>query len=191
MVIASFSDEVTLNLTTLVDEEVLFEAREAEAAEQAILSSMERLQPGALLVFDLGGVRVSSEAARQLLRRVLHRLRSGEIIDRYIVLRGLGSSRYNVEVMLQGEGLASVERTQEAPRWRLLGRLEPALVETFQALASRPTATAKVLRKDLKLKSTQAATNRLATLTKAALARRVTEQSLEGGGREYVYAAVR
>jgi hypothetical protein len=191
MVIASFSDEVTLNLTTLVDEEVLFEAREAEAAEQAILSSMERLQPGALLVFDLGGVRVSSEAARQLLRRVLHRLRSGEIIDRYIVLRGLGSSRYNVEVMLQGEGLASVERTQEAPRWRLLGRLEPALVETFQALASRPTATAKVLRKDLKLKSTQAATNRLATLTKAALARRVTEQSLDGGGREYVYAAVR
>ncbi|MDH3292055.1 MAG: hypothetical protein OEQ75_13685, partial [Gemmatimonadota bacterium] len=110
--------------------------------------------------------------------------------DRYIVLSGLGSSRYNVEVMLQGEGLVTVERAVEPPESRLVGRVEPSVAQTFTALAARGIATASEVRADLKLNSTQAATNRLAALVKSALARRVAEQPLEGGGREYVYAAL-
>lgn len=168
----------------------LFEAGDAQAAEVAVLDALQVLEPGGVLVVDFDAVKVSSEAARQLLGRAIRRLRSGEIDDRFLVLSRLGSSRYNVEVMLQGEELAAVERTLEAPGARLIGRFEPAVEQTFNFLLSRSVATASELREALGLNSTQAAANRLAVLTKAALARRVTEQPLEGGGREYVYAAV-
>jgi|ERR1051325_9009273 hypothetical protein len=187
-----FTSEVSLRLAEVVSgSKDIFEASEAVPAEQAVLAALEALDPGGLLVLDFEGVRISSEAARQLLRRAMHRLRGGEITDRYLVLsRLLGGSRYNMEVMLQGEGLVGVERTSEPPGARLLGEIEPALEQTFVVLAARPTASASQIREKLGLNSTQAATNRLAALAKAALARRVTERSLEGGGREFIYAAV-
>ena len=186
-----FTGEMALPLGSLTRENsILFQASEAEPAEQEILGALEALPAGAILVVEFAGVRVSSEAARQLLARALRRLRSGELQDRFLILAGLGSSRYNVEVMLQGEDLVAVERGGEPPGTHLIGRVESALATTFTTLASRSLATASEIRDELGLNSTQAATNRLSALVKAALARRVTEQPLEAGGREYVYAAV-
>jgi hypothetical protein len=187
-----FSREVTVSIAGLaLGTNVMFEANEAEAAERAVLDTVEALEPGGLLVLDFDGIRVSSEAARQLLRRVLQRIRGGELSDRYLVVSKLGgSSRYNVEVMLQGEQLVCVERTSSPAGARLLGQVETALEQTFMALLARPMATANDLQGDLGLNSTQATTNRLAALTKSGLARRVTERPLKGGGREFIYAAV-
>ena len=191
MVNAPFSAERVLGLSALAGPQPdLFEAAEAAPMELVVLKEIQELPPGGLLVLDFGGIRVSSESARQLLRRVLHRLRSGELEDRFLVLSALRGSRYNVQVMLQGEDLVAVERLAESPGARLIGRPESALQQTFAALLARPVATASEIRDVLGLNSTQAATNRLSALVKAGGARRIAEQSLEGGGREFVFAAV-
>src|SRR5215217_1941482 len=82
-------------------------------AELALLDRLEAMPPGSLIEVDFSGVRISSEAARRLLRRVLLRLSAGEFTDKYLVLGDLGDSLYNVDIMLCGESLIAVERSDE------------------------------------------------------------------------------
>jgi hypothetical protein len=171
------------------DRRSLFTKAEAEDAERALLDTLDALAPGTLLLVDLSGIRISSEAARQLLRRALLRITRGELSDRYLVLGDLGESLYNVDVMLSSESLTMVERTdEEGPQLR--GVVDPAIRDTYAYLAGKPTATASMVLNDLGLSTISAATNRLTNLTKLGLARRVTQRAVSGGGREYVYAAV-
>src|SRR5690606_11109130 len=134
------------------------------------------LPPGALLPVDFEGVLISSEAARALLRRELRRLTSGEIEDRYIVLERLGPSRYNVGLMLEGEGLTAVERPEEGGSSRLIGRVETAVRQIYEFLVGCELATARDVQEHFGLSNTLTTTNRLTTLAKLALARRVADQ---------------
>lgn len=165
-----------------------FTSGDTEAAERDLLALLEALPPGSLLPIDFTGVRISSEAARQLLRRALLRVAGGELVDRYIVLGDLDVSQYNVEVMLDGEALTAVERTDEGPQLR--GRVDPAVRATYHFLIAQKTATASRLLTDLGLSNISTATNRLSNLAKLGLARRVEQRPVPGGGREYVYAAI-
>ena len=168
----------------------LFTRGDTEAAELALLDRLEKEERGILLLVDFSGVRISSEAARQLLRRALLRITAGELAEKYLVLGDLGESRYNVEVMLLGESLIAVERSEdEGPKPR--GAVDPAVRATYEYLVSKPTATASMVLSDLGLSAIAAATNRLSNLAKLGLARRVEQRPVAGGGREYVYAAVR
>src|SRR5438046_989801 len=101
--------------------ELLFTADDARAKEAELLRLLDDLPRGGLVVVDFSGVRVASEAARQLLRRALRRITGGELPDRFLVLTGLSSGRYNVEVVLEGEDLTMVERLSDGTRARLLG----------------------------------------------------------------------
>jgi hypothetical protein len=169
---------------------ILFEAEEAAPLEERLLQRLEDLPTGGLLVIDFAGVKVASEAARQLLRRACRRITGGELPDRYLVLSHLGRSRYSIEVMLEAEDITVVERGDDDTSATLFGKLEPAMQETYEFVRSRSVATAKDVFEHFKLNTISAATNRLTNLAKLALARRVEEQSVAGGGRQYVYAAV-
>ncbi|HYW07860.1 MAG TPA: hypothetical protein VE913_12950 [Longimicrobium sp.] len=169
----------------------LFESEEAAPAEEHLLQRLDNMPAGALLVIDFQGVRISSEAARQLLRRAIRRVTGGELPDRYFVVRSLGRSRYNVEVMAESEDITLVERTDEGKGGQLVGKVEPAMRETYEFLLTRSTVTAKEVFEHFGLNSVSAATNRLTSLAKAALVRRVAEQPVAGGGKQFVYAAAR
>lgn len=173
------------------DFEVLFTGAEAADKEAALIHVLESAPPGSLLPVSFEGVMISSEAARELLRRVLRRIMSGEIEDRFIVLERLGPSRYNVGLMLAGEGLTAVERPEEGCGSQLLGRAEAAVRQTYEFLLGCDVATARDVQEHFDLSSISTATNRLTKLAKLALARRVTEEPVPGGGRQYLYAAVR
>jgi hypothetical protein len=169
----------------------LFESDEAEPAEDHLLRLLGAMPEGGLLVIDFEGVRISSEAARQLLRRAARRVTGGELPDRYFVLRSLGRSRYNIEVMAESEEITLVERIDEGRRANLVGKVEPAMRETYEFLLSRSTTTAKDVFEHFRLNSVSAATNRLTNLAKLALVRRVDEQPVAGGGKQFVYAVAR
>ena len=166
-----------------------FKDADTEHAERALLERLDQLPPASLLAVDFSGVRISSEAARRLLRRALLRLTGGELADRYIVLGDLGDSLYNVEVMLEGESLVAVERSDDdGPLLR--GDVDQAIQDTYAFLRSVPVATASLVQDHFKLTNISTATNRLTNLSKLGLARRVEQRPVSGGGREYVYAAV-
>jgi hypothetical protein len=167
-----------------------FIAADTQQAEQVLLNALAALPPAGLLPIAFTGVRISSEAARQLLRRALLRLAGGELIDRYLVLEDLGDSLYNVEVMLESESLVAVERSNDqGPQLR--GSIDPAVRDTYAYLLSVPTATASMVQHHFSLTNISTATNRLTSLAKLAVARRVEQRPVSSGGREYVYAAVR
>lgn len=189
----AFTEAEPFRVHTLESDEpeILFSAHEVAAKEEALLHALEALPPGSLLPVDFEGVKISSEAARELLRKALRRLTSGEIEDRYLVLQRLGPSRYNIGLMLKGEGLTGVERPGEGTAARLIGRVEEAVRQTYEFLLGRETATARDLQEHFGLSNISTATNRLSGLAKLALARRVAEETVPGGGRQFIYAAVR
>lgn len=169
---------------------VAFTSSDTAAAEQELLARLESLPRGTVLLVDFDAVRISSEAARQLLRRALLRISTGELDDRFLVLGDLDVSQYNVDVMLNGEALTVVERTEdEGPQLR--GRIDSAVQATYDFVLKNEFATAAMALRDLKLTNISTATNRLANLAKLGLARRVEQRPVPGGGREYVYAAIR
>lgn len=169
--------------------EIAFLAEDAEKAAAALLSRLDVLPPASLLVVDFAERKVASDAARALLRRPLKRIVGGELEDRYLVLKDLGASEYSVGVMLKGEGLVAVERTDEGPE--LQGAVDPAVRDSYEKLLSSGTLTASQLRDALQLNNISTATNRLTNLAALGLARRIEFRPASKGGREYVYAAVR
>jgi hypothetical protein len=174
-----------------VDSELLFDAGDARPKESALLARLEHLPPGGLLPIDFSGVRVASEAARQLLRRAVRRVTSGELQDRFLVLTGLGSGRYNIEVVLEGEGLTMVERLTDGTGARLIGRVDPAVRETYQFLLEQGDVRAKDVFVRFSLANLSTAANRLTTLCRLSLAYREDQEPVPGGGRQYVYVPVR
>ena len=168
--------------------ELLFGADEAEPIELELIERLQSLPEGGLLVVDFDGVRVASEAGRQLLRRALLRISGGELEQRFIVLANLERCRYSMNSMLRQEQLTAVARTSGGPQ--LLGQVDRVAAETFAYVASKDTVTAKMVFDHFGLQGIGAATNRLATLARSALVRKMGPRSLPTGGREYVFAAV-
>jgi hypothetical protein len=164
---------------------------QAEPVERKLLTLMESVGPGETVVVDFGGVRITSDAARQLLKRVILRTtRNGEWKGRAVVLdRVDGGPLYNIEVMLGWEGLAAV--TRSGGRVSLLGAADTALAETHDFLLRRSSATAREVQEAFGLKTVAAATNRLVRLADLGAVRRVAQEPAEGGGLQYRYAAVR
>jgi hypothetical protein len=170
--------------------DLLFEAADVRAKEAELLRRLEELPPGGLLAIDFSGVRIASEAARQLLRRAVRRVTGGELPDRFLVLTGLSTGRYNIEVVLEGENLTMIERLTDGTRARLIGHVDPAVRDTYHFLLTQPTVRAKDVCEHFSLANTSTATNRLAALARVALAYRLDQEPVPGGGRQYVYAAV-
>jgi hypothetical protein len=187
----AFTSEIPFPVRAAAGKNVrsLFTSDEGAAVESALLEQMENLPAGALLVVDFSGVRTASEAARRILRRALHRIAGGELADRYLVLAGLGASLYNVDVMLRGEELTAVDRS-DGPRPQLRGQVDPAMRDTYEFMLTRPSVTAKMVQEHFGLQNISTATNRLTNLARLGLARRVDHRPVSGGGREYVYAPV-
>jgi hypothetical protein len=168
----------------------LYTADDATELEAALLHRLELLPPGGVLVVDFNGVRIASDAARRLLGRAVRRIGGGgELEDRYIVITRVGLTSYNVEVMLEREGLTVVQRTADGSSAQLMGRLDPAVKETYEFLRKTKTATAHDVHREFN-QTIQAATNRLTKLFRLGLARRVAQEAASGGGRQFVYAAL-
>jgi len=185
----AFIEQMPLRLASHVDEGIAFLDGDATKAEAALLEILESAPPGSLVPIDFSGVLIASAAARRLLKRPMLRLRAGELADRYIVLGDLGDSEDNVSIMLRDESLPMVERTSSGPL--LLGDPDVAVDETWRFLSSKSSSTASEVKEALALASISSATNRLTSLAKLSLARRVDQRTVPGGGREFVYSAVR
>ena len=170
---------------------VLISEEDTVEIEARLLAALDALPVGGLLPLDLEGVQLSSESARQLLRRAIRRVSSGELDDRFLVVQNLRRGRYSVEAMLKLEGLTLAERVAEGHPPALLGKVDPVVKETFEFLVRNGDATARDLVDEFKLKTVSAATNRLTTLGALGLARKVAQEGLPGGGFQYRFAPVR
>jgi hypothetical protein len=186
----NFHEVGPFRVASFLPNRTAFNDEEAKPAEDSLLAELERLPAGGLLPIDLADGRVSSEGARQLLRRALLRLSGGELPDRFLVIQNAAANRYNLRAMLKSEGLVAVLRGTNGSA-ELEGAVDPAAGETYKFLLSAPEGTAKMAMNHWNLENISTATNRLSNLARLGLARRLGPRPASGGGREYVYSAVR
>lgn len=158
--------------------------------EAELMRRVAGLRQGDTLVVDFSKIGMSSGAARQFLKRVLVRIQGGDLHGRGLVLRSLGRGLYDIQAMLEWEGLTAVAQNDRGEP-TLIGAADQALLETYQFLAKRSSVVAREVRDEFGLKTVAAATNRLVRLASIGAVRRVGQEPAEGGGLQYRYAAMR
>ena len=127
--------------------------------------------------------------ADELLVKLLKRLGSGELANRFVYLQGLNTSlRETVEAVLELRELA-VWCKDDDGQVALLGVLKTPMREAAEVLSARKCLTSAEMSEALD-KNVNIVCNRLNALQRMGLVCRLRDGSVEGGGRQYYYVSI-
>ena len=169
-------------------------------AEQSILSGRPKGAAllEALMAHLLGGAEYAATAldfthvqfvdvscADEMLNKLLLRLRSGELKNRFVFVIGANAS---LEAVLQLRDLA-VLLEGEGGDIELLGALKRPMREALDVLIERKYATSAEVSDELD-KNVNIVCNRLNALQRLGLVCRLRDGSVVGGGRQYYYVSI-
>lgn len=162
----------------------LWTREKARQIRGRLTSTLDKLEPGDVLVVDASGVEVFDFSfADELFGKALSTLGS-EYPGRFLIIENLTDcTKENLEKALEGLNLAMIMRS--AGKVALLGKAHPADEQTFAEVVAAGTASAASLGKRLNVNLT-AMNERLSKLTSLSVIRR--EKGSSASGREqYVY----
>jgi hypothetical protein len=172
----------------------LMSRQEAARVGAEIAEMVEDSAAGTLVVINLEGVETRASCLALLLGPPLRLVQSAEgdpeLRDRYVVLQGpLGSNERDAHLALADEKLVAVVRDPGGPR--LIGKVDRMVEETYPILVRHREVTSALLMEPPFGMKIAAANARVTKLHKLGLLRHVREEFLDGGGRRFVYEAVR
>jgi anti-anti-sigma regulatory factor len=152
-----------------------------------LLAHLTRYPVGARIPLDFTGVKfLDISCADEFLNRLLLRLRSGEIEERFLIIRGVNPSvRETIDAVLRLRGLVILCEGEDG--FSLLGEIKQPVQEALAILMQRKRLTSADLARELK-KTLTSACNRLTLLQKMGLAYRVKEEGI--AGRQYYYESI-
>lgn len=152
-----------------------------------LIAHMTRCHVGTRVPLDFTGVEfLDISCADEFLNRLLLRLRSGEVEERFLVVRGVNPSvRETIDAVLRLRGLVILCEGKDG--FSLLGEIKPPAREALTILMERKRLTSADLARELKKTLTNAC-NRLTSLQKMGLACRVKEEGITG--RQYYYESI-
>ncbi|MEI6431081.1 MAG: hypothetical protein WCP07_02765 [bacterium] len=168
-----------------------------------LIAAMEAMPPRSILPVDCGLVRIMDVSfGDESLVRLARRRAAREFPERFFVLENVGEEleanlktlleirEIFVPVWLSGSAQASVVSQTESPI--LLGDVGPEMRETYQVARRLGKLTARELIEQLPAArlSIAAASNRLTRLAEAGALAALDSESVEGGGRQKVFAPV-
>ena len=131
---------------------------------------------------------IDVSCADELLHKLLLRLRSGELGNRYVYLKGVNTSlRETIEAVLQLRDLAVLFKWEGGVV--LLGVLKRPMREALDVMLELKCATSAKLSAALN-KNVNIVCNRLNALQRMGLVCRMRDGSVAGGGRQYYYVSI-
>ena len=131
---------------------------------------------------------VDVSCADEMLNKLLLRLRSGELGQRFVYLRNANTSvRETVEAVMQLRDLAVL--MADGDEVALLGALKRPMKEALDVLVERKYATSAEV-SDALDKNVNIVCNRLNALQRMGLVCRQRDGSVSGGGRQYFYVSI-
>jgi len=159
---------------------------EGERVREDLISALERLPEGQLLVVDLSGLEVlAGSFSDQVLVETADELAQGALPGRYLLLRSPTEILVeDLDVRLKERKLALLALVKKGG-WRLLGYLPHYLVEAFAWIAEHGETTSEELAEALSI-SVENASTRFSALVRLRLARVVRESRNVGGFRHRV-----
>ena len=145
-------------------------------------------QSGEVLELNFEGIHVmDSSFAGASVIRLLRELVAGEYGERYVVLTNISSStEENIHLTIVGYGLKlGIQVVESESAYRLLGQIEPNLVETLDLINQKKILTARQLADRNPDLAINTASNRLKKLFDLRQVRR--EERIDSVGKQHIY----
>jgi predicted transcriptional regulator len=176
----------------IIDQEMLSGREEGARIREAILKKLESEAADIVLPLNFSKVKfIDFSFADEVICRLLRRIQSGELGDKFVVLEELSDSlKENISVALKERELVCVYVKQNS-EVEILGKLSDELRNTYFAAVSKGKITTRDIFDLDKMDNISAASNRLTRLKDMGLLTKTKDEVVTGGGRQYVYEAIR
>lgn len=176
----------------VIDQEMLNGRPDGIRIREEIIKKLEGDAVDMILPLDLSKVKfLDFSFADEMLGRLLRRILSGDLGERFVVLEGLSDSvKENLHIALKERELVcvSIKRNSDI---EILGKVSEELKNTYFAAVNKGKITARDIFEMDKMDNISAASNRLTRLREMGLLTKAKDEVVTGGGRQYVYEPVR
>lgn len=177
-----------------IEEKILNGRDQGKAVREKILAYLEKEPIDIILPISFEKVDFMDYSfTDEMLCKLIRRIMSGELGERYIVVESLNESlKENIDVALRERELCCVYATDDNKN-EILGKLSTPLRETYEyAIEQKKITTRDIFEvKKFKLENISAASNRLTRLEKLGLLHNNKDEVVGGGGRQFVFEAIR
>lgn len=176
----------------IIDTELLSGRPEGARIRDQVLDKLEHEATDIILPLDFSKVKfIDFSFTDEMLGRIIRRVMSGDMGERYIVLESLSDSlRENINVALKERELVCVY-VKSNSEIEILGKLSEELKKTYFAAVEKGKITARDILGLENMENISAASNRLTRLKDLGLLTKSADEVVTGGGRQYVYEPVR
>ncbi len=175
-----------------VSKDTLSGREEGRRVREKVLSRMEHEPIDIVLPLDFIKVKfMDFSFADEMLGKLLRRIMSRELGEKYIVLLSLNESlKENIGVALKERELVCIY-TNEKGEIEILGKLSDVLKDSYLVAVSKGKITARDLVNHFGDLEINTASNRLTRLQEVGLLCKTKDEVVNGGGRQYVYEPIR
>jgi len=178
----------------IINDKILNGRDQGKALREKILAHLEKepvdiIMPISFEHVDFMDYSLTDEMLCKLIRRII----SGELGERYIVVESLNESlKENINVALKERELCCVYVKSDG-KVEILGKLSTPLRETYEYAVEQKKITTRDIFdvKKFNLENISAASNRLTRLEKLGLLHNNKDEVVEGGGRQFVFEAIK
>ncbi|MFA6357403.1 MAG: hypothetical protein WCY09_01860 [Candidatus Omnitrophota bacterium] len=176
----------------IIDQEMLSGREEGARIRESILKRLESEPVDVILPLNFSKVKfIDFSFVDETLCRIIRRILSGELGDKFVVLEELSDSlKENINVALKERELVCVY-TKQNSEVEILGKLSEELRNTYFAAVSKSKITTRDIFDLDKMDNISAASNRLTRLKDMGLLTKTKDEVVTGGGRQYVYEPIR
>lgn len=176
----------------ILEKEVLSGRQEGAQYREILIKRLESETPDVLLPIDFSKVKVVDFSfADEFLCRIIRRVLSGDLGEKYIVAESLTESlKENIGMALKERDLVCVYVKPDSSV-EILGKISDELNKTYLAAVDKGKITARDVQELDSMDNISAASNRLTRLKDLGLLRKTTDEVITGGGRQYVYEPIK
>ncbi|MDD5703370.1 MAG: hypothetical protein PHU23_15155 [Dehalococcoidales bacterium] len=178
----------------IIDKEVLSGREIGAVVREDAIKRLESEAPDIVLPINFSKATVVDFSfADEFLCRIIRRILSGDLGEKYIIVESLtDSQKENINVAFKERELVCVYVKPDSSA-EILGKISDELKKTYLAAVDKGKITARDV---LDMETSEnigisAASNRLTRLKEFGLLRKTTDEVVTGGGRQYVYEPIR
>lgn len=167
---------------------ILATRKKGENVREVLTRWVQAVPCDSVLEIEFSGVTVLDYSfADETIGKLLSRLVSGELGEKYVVLCGVKSDlKENIDVALKQRNLAVMSILDDG--WKCMGVVKPHLLEALELVNANGYMTARVLSEHLQI-ALNTSSNRLGDLFRLRLISR-KEDTIASGGRQFIYRSL-
>jgi DNA-binding transcriptional ArsR family regulator len=175
-----------------IDSDRLDGRDEGARLRDEIINRLESDAADIILPLDFSKVKsIDFSFADEMLCRLIRRILSGDLGERFVILEGLSdSAKESLYMALKERDLVCIFIKPNS-EIEILGKLSDELKGTYFSAVAKGKITARDIFDPEKMSNISAASNRLTSLKEMGLLTKAKDEVVNGGGRQYVYEPVK